>query len=123
MVEATQTLYQALGTEVGIRTVVADFYDRVLSDRSLAPYFDSVDMSELRRHQVQFLSAATGGPKQYSSRTLAEAHQNLNVTDEAFEAVVVHLVQSLQDAGVTPDVVGQVVGALAPLRSDVVTSA
>jgi truncated hemoglobin YjbI len=123
MVQATQSLYEALGAEVGIRTVVSDFYDRVVSDPRLGDYFDSVDMSELRRHQVQFLSAATGGPKQYSSRTLAEAHQKLNVTHEAFVAVVVHLVQSLQDAGVAQDTVEQVVAASAPLRSDVVTSA
>jgi hemoglobin len=123
MVEATQTLYESLGSEVGIRTVVGDFYNRVMSDPGLAPYFDSVDMSELRRHQVQFLSAATGGPRQYSGRTLAEAHQGLKITDNAFGAVVVHLVDSLHDAGARQDVIDQVVAALAPLRSDVVTSA
>jgi hemoglobin len=123
MVEATQTLYEALGSEVGIRTVVADFYDRVVSDRDLAGYFGSVDMSELRRHQVQFLSAATGGPRQYSGQAIAAAHQSLDITDEAFDAVVVHLVSTLKDAGVTENLVGQVVAALAPLRSDVVTSA
>ena len=123
MVEVTQTLYEALGSEVGIRTVVSDFYGRVVADPILAPYFGSVDMSELRRHQVQFLSAATGGPMQYSGRSLAAAHQNLRITDDAFNAVVVHLVGSLRDAGVSQQVIDQVVDALAPLRSDVVTSA
>jgi truncated hemoglobin YjbI len=122
MVETTQTLYEALGSEVGIRTVVADFYDRVVSDPNLASYFTSVDMSGLRRHQVQFLSSATGGPRQYSGPTLADAHQHLNITDEAFDAVVVHLIQSLVEAGATQPAIDQVVAALAPLRSDVVTS-
>jgi truncated hemoglobin YjbI len=123
VVEATKTLYDSLGAEVGIRTVVAGFYDRVVNDPKLAGYFASVDMSELRRHQVQFLSSATGGPKQYSGRTLSEAHRNLNITDDAFDAVVVHLVQCLTDAGVAKDLIDEVVGALAPLRSDVVASA
>jgi hemoglobin len=123
MVEITQPLYAALGAEVGIRTVVNDFYDRVLSDPLLAPYFASVDMLNLRRHQVAFLSAATGGPKQYSGQSLAEAHAGLRVSGEAFDHVVRHLLQSLHACGVEPATVERVVAAVAPLRSDIVHSA
>jgi len=122
MVEATQSLYQALGDEVGIRSVVDDFYGRVFADPQLSPYFESVDMTALRRHQVAFLSSATGGPKQYSGRTLSEAHAGLGVTGEAFERVVNHLVASLDSCGVDGEVRNHVVSALAPLRSDIVTS-
>jgi len=122
MVEATQTLYHALGDDVGIRSVVDDFYRRVLADPHLSPYFASVDMTALRRHQVAFLSAATGGPKQYSGRTLSDAHAQLGVTGDAFERVVTHLVASLDACGVDAESTSQVVSALAPLRSDIVTS-
>lgn len=124
MVEATtQSLYQALGYDVGIRAVVDDFYARVLADPQLSPYFASVDMTALRRHQVGFLSAAAGGPKQYTSRTLSDAHAQLRVTGEAFDRVVTHLVASLDGCGVDAESTSQVVSALAPLRSDIVTSA
>jgi hemoglobin len=122
MVETTQTLYQALGAEVGIRTVVDDFYARVVADPQLAPYFTSVDMADLRRHQVDFLSAATGGPRQYTGRALADAHARLRVTGGAFDRVVIHLVASLEACDVDPDTVSQVVAALAPLRSDIVAA-
>jgi hemoglobin len=122
MVEATQTLYHALGEDVGIRSVVDDFYGRVLADPQLSPYFASVDMTAVRRHQVAFLSAATGGPKQYSGRTLSDAHARLGVTGEAFERVVTHLVASLDVCGVDAETTSQVVSALAPLRPDIVTS-
>src|ERR1700750_1152744 len=49
MVEAPQTLYHALGEDVGIRSVVDDFYGRVLADPQLSPYFASVDMTAVRR--------------------------------------------------------------------------
>ena len=122
MVETTKTLYQALGAEVGIRTVVDDFYDRVVADARLAPYFAAVDMSNLRRHQVDFLSAATGGPRQYTGRALADAHATLAVTGDAFDSVVTHLLASLEACGVEPETVTRVVAALSPLRSDIVTS-
>lgn len=123
MVEmANKTLFETLGAELGIRTVVDDFYDRVVADPSLAHYFTSVDMSALRRHQVDFLSAATGGPKQYDGHDLAQAHAPLGVTDSAFNAVVGHLIASLEACDVAPDTISTVVSALAPLRSDIVSS-
>src|SRR5664279_784994 len=122
MVETTKTLYEALGAEVGIRTVVDDFYDRVVADPQLAPYFATIDMVDLRRHQVDFLSSATGGPRQYTGRALADAHAALAVTDDAFDSVVTHLLASLEACGVEPDTVAGVVAALSPLRSDIVTS-
>jgi hemoglobin len=79
-------------------------------------------MTAVRRHQVAFLSAATGGPKQYSGRTLSDAHARLGVTGEAFERVVTHLVASLDVCGVDAETTSQVVSALAPLRPDIVTS-
>jgi hemoglobin len=122
MVETTHTLYAALGAEVGIRTVVDDFYDRVINDPALATYFASADMTALRRHQVDFLSAATGGPKQYTGRALADAHAELAVTGEAFDLVVSHLLESLAACGVEPPTIDRVVAALSPLRSDIVQS-
>lgn len=123
MVETTKTLYDELGAEIGIRRVVDDFYDRIVADSQLAPYFVAVDMANLRRHQVSFLSAATGGPSRYAGPSLAEAHAQLAVTDYAFDSVVTHLLASLEAFGVEPDTVSQVVAALSPLRSDIVSSA
>ena len=65
MSEQTQTVYEALGAEIGIRKAVDEFYARVVADPELQPFFVDVDLTTLRRHQVDMLSAATGGPRQY----------------------------------------------------------
>jgi hemoglobin len=122
VVEATQSLYEELGSEIGIRKVVDDFYDRVVADPELAPYFSLSDMAGLRRHQVDFLSAATGGPKHYSGQDIAAAHAGLAITDTAFDLVVGHLLGCLDGFGVGPGTVGRVVEALSPLRPAIVSS-
>ena len=116
------TLYQRLGAENAIRAAVDEFYVRVLADPSLSGYFQSTDMTSLRRHQVAMLSQATGGPREYSGAEMDRAHAGLAITGEAFTAVVGHLVATLQDLGVQPAEVDEVVAALAPLRAAIVSA-
>ena len=116
------TLYERLGAENGIRAAVDQFYDRVLADPTLAPYFEGIDMGALRRHQFEMLSAATGGPQQYTGRDMAAAHAGRDITGSAFDSVVGHLVATLQSVGADDDSIGQVGAALTPLRSDIVTA-
>jgi|SRR3954453_10084209 len=121
MAEATQTVYEALGAEVGIKKVVDDFYQRVVADPQLQPYFDGVDMPTLRRHQVDMLVTATGGPRQYSGLDMEAAHAGRGITSEAFGRVVDHLGAALESFGVDAETIGRVVAVLAPLQSVIVT--
>jgi hemoglobin len=116
------TLYETLGKETSIAAVVAAFYERVLADPRLAPFFATTDMTALRAHQAAFLVAATGGPKVYDGRDLMLAHAGLGITDADFDSVAGHLVATLTDAGVDADTVGAVAAAVLPLRSSIVTA-
>jgi hemoglobin len=111
-----------LGAENAIRAAVDEFYARVLADPLLAGYFASTDMVALRRHQVAMLSQATGGPRIYTGADMDQAHAGLRITDEAFSAVVGHLTATLQDLGVQRAEVDEVVAALAPLRTAIVSA-
>jgi len=122
MTETNPTLYEKLGAEVGIRKAVDVFYDRVVADSTLAPYFSGTDMPALRRHQVAMLSTATGGPAQYDGRDMESAHAGLDVKDEHFDRVVEHLAGTLTDLGVDQESVGMVGATLTSLRPAIVTS-
>jgi hemoglobin len=117
------SLYERLGKEAGIRTAVADFYVRVVSDPQLAPYFAGVDLPRLRRHQTALLVQVTGGPVEYSGRDLAAGHAGLDITPAAFDRVVGHLVATLTALGVSDDDIGEVGAALTAHRDDIVTAA
>lgn len=116
------TLYQRLKGEAGIRAAVDRFYEKVLADPMLAPFFADVDMAKQRRHQFLFLSAATGGPGDYAGRDMAAAHTGLGLTDANFDRVCELLLATLGELGVPQADLDEVVAVLGPLRADIVTS-
>jgi hemoglobin len=122
MTATGQSLYDKLGADVGITKAVDEFYNRVVTDPDLAQFFSGVDMAALRRHQVAMLSAATGGPAQYTGRDMETAHAGLGITDAHFDRVVQHLAGTLTDLGVDNETIGEVAAALTPLRPAIVSA-
>lgn len=116
------TLYERLGGEDAIAAVVEEFYERVLADDQLAPYFEGTDMAAQRAHQTQFLSAVAGGPVEYSGESMREAHAHLEIDHEDFMAVAGHLQASLEAFDVPGEEVDEVVTAVAGLEDEVVTA-
>jgi hemoglobin len=118
-----KSLYDRLGGEPAIMAAVADFYDRVIGDPLVAPFFASLDMKAQSRKQVAFMTWAFGGPTEYRGRDLSSAHAELvrekGLRDEHFDAVVLHLEQTLRDLGVAPDLVAEATNAVRGLRSKV----
>jgi hemoglobin len=68
------------------------------------------------------ISQALGGPVTYNGRALGAAHAGMGISNENFGRVVDHLVTAMSDAGVTPDVIGRVGGALGAAKADIVTA-
>jgi hemoglobin len=116
------SIYDSIGGAAAVRAAVDDFYDRVLADPELAPYFEDTDMQRLKAHQRSFIAAAIGGPEVFAGRDMASAHAGLGVTDAQFDAVVSHLVDTLTGLGVPPGIIGQIGAALTPLRASIVAA-
>ena len=116
------TLYERLGGWGAVAAVVDIFYDRLLADLRLSAVFDGIDMDRLKKHQVMFVSAATGGPQPPAPFDLVTAHRPLNITDEGFDLVAQHLVASLRVAAVEQPLIDEVIAAIAPLRPQIVTA-
>lgn len=114
--------YDRIGGGRAVAGVVDEFYELVLSDPSLAPFFHDVDMARLKRHQVMLISQALGGPVTYDGRALGAAHAGMGINNDHFGRVVGHLVTAMSGAGVTPDVIERVGGALGAAKADIVTA-
>ncbi len=113
--------YEAIGGRPAVAQVVDRFYERVLGDEQLAPYFASVEMPRLKGHQVMLLTQVLGGPTAYEGRDLGSAHKGLGITDDHFGLVAAHLVDTLREAGVDDEIVGRVVGVLGGVKDQIVT--
>jgi len=116
------SLYDQLGGEPAIATVVDIFYDKALGDPALAAYFTGVDLDRLKRHQRRFIAQALGAARPYTGRSLRTAHEHLSITEDAFGRVVEHLAASLAEAGADESTIGTVAGILTPLREHIVTA-
>jgi hemoglobin len=116
------SIYETIGGRDAVGAAVDDFYERVLDDPLLAGYFAETDVPHLKAHQRAFITMALGGPDEYRGKSMADAHAGLDITSEAFHAVVAHLAATLDGLGVDAETIDAIAGALAPLEADIVTA-
>lgn len=113
-----QTLYERLGGHDGIRAVVDDFYDRLVADEEIGPFFEGSDMELLRRTQTDFLCEAAGGPETYDAAPIREAHLHVPFTPEHIQRAVEVLEESLDAFDVPEEDAETVVGAVAAYETE-----
>lgn len=87
-----KSLYERLGGVYSIASVVDDFIDRIMVD----PRLNSNPLVDEAHHRVspagfkylvtEMSCWATGGPQQYSGRTMHESHAHLKITGEEWVA-------------------------------------
>ncbi|WP_028645815.1 group I truncated hemoglobin [Nocardioides sp. URHA0020] len=118
----TRTMLLELGGPEGVAATVDELYRRLLHDPEIAPYFVGVDVAAIRIHMTDFLVAVVDGPDHYAGRDLASAHGRLHITDAAFDATASHLLDTLEDRAVRPDLLDAVLDRIAPLRASIVTA-
>lgn len=112
------TLYERLGGREGIRAVVDDFYDRLLADEDLGPFFEGADVERLRETQTDFLCEAAGGPETYDAEPVREAHLHVPFTPAHVRRAIDLLSESLDEFDVPDEDAERVVGAVAAYEED-----
>ena len=95
------TLYDRLGGIYNIATVVDDFIDRVMAD----PRLNANPRVDEAHHRVapagfkylvtEMVGWATGGPQQYSGRSMEEMHKDLLITPQEWQAFLDDFQQTL----------------------------
>ncbi|WP_248898222.1 group I truncated hemoglobin [Haloplanus halobius] len=117
---SADSLYTKIGGREAVEAVVSDFYDRVFEDPNLKPYFEGTDKDALYAHQVQFISAVTGGPVSYDGDDMQQAHEGMGITEEDFDRVATYLAEALEANGVAEDNAEAILGQVASLKPEVV---
>ena len=107
-----QTLFERVGGEKTIRELIHEFYDRVVADPELKPFFKNTSMDKLRRMQHEFFSAALDGPITYTGRPLSYVHHGRGITKHHFALYVSHLIDTLRDHGINDEDVNDLIGRI-----------
>jgi hemoglobin len=93
----SQTVFERAGGFASVRKIVSTFYDYVLDDDVMAPYFRGVDMRRQIDHQSKFISAVMGGPASYTDDHLRRVHAHLGIDREAFRVMADLLREAMED--------------------------
>jgi hemoglobin len=118
----TRSIFERVGGFKTVRKIVSDFYDRVLDDEVLVPYFANVDMQGLIDHQTKFFATVLGGPASYTDEQLGKVHEGMSITNQAFEIVCELVSETLEDHDLPDDDVQNVLAKLAGLKPHLVKS-
>jgi hemoglobin len=112
------TLYERLGQREGIREVVDDFYDALISDEELGVFFEGANVETLRKTQTEFLCDAAGGPETYDAAPVREAHEDVPFEPSHIQDAVGILSEVLSSHGVAGEDADAVVEAVTAHEDD-----
>ena len=120
------TLYERLGGVYSIATVMDDFIDRVMAD----PRLNANPLVDEAHHRVppagfkylvtEMVCWATGGPQQYTGRSMRESHEHLKITAAEWEAFLDDFQQTLDKFGVPEAEQNELKAIVASTRGDIV---
>ncbi|MFT5051417.1 MAG: hemoglobin [Chlamydiales bacterium] len=119
---STGSLYERIGGKAAIDASVDLFYEKVLADDLLKPFFDGVDMAAQKGKQRTFLALAFGAPVNYTGKDLRSGHAEMverGLSEEHFNAVAGHLAGTLTELNVDQKLTDEVMTIAASTHDDV----
>ncbi len=123
------SLYTRLGGVYSIATVVDDFVDRVMAD----PRLNANPLVDEAHHRVppagfkylvtEMVCWATGGPQNYTGKSMAESHSHLKITSTEWDAFLDDFQQTLNKFAVPVEEQNELKAIVDSTRADIVVDA
>lgn len=141
--ERKLTLYDRIGGEQQLAAIVDDFTARAIQDprvnwsrkgvksggrfsfrkNSQAAAWNPTpeNVAKLKKHLVQFLSLATGGPAQYDGKDIKPTHDGMRISNPEFDAAIGDLKASLDKLQVPNKEQKELLAIVESTRPEIVT--
>lgn len=119
------SLYQRLGGADGIRALVDDVVALHLENPAIQarfrPYLEKPDKVTLvKQHTCEFFEAESGGPAQYTGRSMREAHQGMNISEQEYLAAMDDIVSAMDKHGIDQVTKNDVIAILYSLKGSII---
>lgn len=126
-----KSLYERLGGIYAIAKVVNRFSDNVVNDPIVGKKSKNPALRDWSNNKLEdrlpglkfmrtlWVAAVAGGPFVYTGKSLKEAHRNLRISPEEFDAVVADLKEALDYYGVPEREKGEVLTAFKAHKNEV----
>jgi hemoglobin len=119
----SETLYDRLGGDAGIDKLVDRIVDLHLENEVAGPRYQALDQEAIdhaREKVKEFLAAGTGGPGEYTGRSMLETHTGMNVSAAEFVAVVDDIMQAMNEMEYPRPVCDEVLGIAYSLKEEII---
>lgn len=119
----TETLYDRLGGQAGIDKLVNRIVDLHLQNEVAGPRYRALDeeATDRAREKVkEFLAAGSGGPVEYTGRSMLETHTGMNVNAAEYVAVVDDIMQAMNEMEYPRPVCDEVLGIAYSLKDEII---
>ena len=120
-----KSLYDRLGKKKAITAVVDEFVARAAGDTRVNKFFaataaDPARLKKFKMNLVDQICMASGGPCKYTGKDMKAAHMGMGVSTADFNAIVDDLSGALDKFKVGTHEKDQLLGALGPMKADIV---
>lgn len=116
----TDSLYNRLGGESGIRKIADSWADRVATNKDLAARFSQGDMDQFRDRLFTQMGERTGGPQVYMGKDMRTLHKGMNISEAEWDAFLNALENTLQAQNVPAVAQEELLLIYTPMKRDVV---
>jgi hemoglobin len=119
------TLYERLGGAATISKMVDDIVEAHLNNPVIKarflPYLDKPErVAAIKKHTCDFLGAGSGGPEQYTGRSMVESHRGMNISEAEYMAVVDDIMAVLQKHEIDESARKDVLAITFALKGDII---
>ena len=115
------SLFERLGGIKGISMIVDDVIDAHMKNPLIKarfiPYKEQPErMSVIRKHTIDFFSAGSGGPVQYTGRDMPSTHRGMNINATEYMCVIDDILQVLKQHNIDEQSRNEVLAILWSLK-------
>lgn len=114
------SLFEKLGKMNALEVAVGIFYNKVKADASINHFFEHTDMYVQKNKMKAFLAVAFGAEMNYDGLQIREAHAFMNLTEEHFNTILLHLSNTLKELKVQEEIIKEVNDVIYSYKSDVI---
>ncbi|HOY34391.1 MAG TPA: group 1 truncated hemoglobin [Piscinibacter sp.] len=116
------SLYQTLGGQGGLTTLMDRFMERLLADARMRPFFKDADQQHVKEQLVLQLCEVSGGPCRRDGPDMKKAHDGMDVTRGDFNALVEVLQDTMDAQGIPFVAQNRLLAKLAPMHRQIINT-
>jgi len=114
------SLYEALGEQEGISSLVEQLLFNIADDRRIRHHFAESDLGRVHEKLSEQICELSGGPCTYTGDDMVTSHTDMGVTRADFNALVENLQLAMDDKDLPVATQNRLLALLAPMHHEIV---